>query len=152
MAFTRRQMLTTGVAAAAAGPLGACGGTAAEQPSAAAVKPATIIWTSWATAGAELERIQEQQKGFAAVAPQVKVDVQNTPSGTEYYTKLFAQLSGGTGPDVFRSQSPEWEDLAKSGSLAEVGPMIAKEPKTSGLHSIYPTILPSTKFRGKMYG
>ena len=132
--------------------LAACGGGQPATPSAASVKPATIIWTSWATAGAELERIQEQQKGFAAVAPQVKVDVQNTPSGTEYYTKLFAQLSGGTGPDVFRSQSPEWEDLAKAGSLAEVAPLIAKEPKSSGLQTIYPTILPSTKYRGKMYG
>ena len=151
MVVTRRQALTSGVVAAA-GPLSACGTAATQAPSASQVKPATIIWTSWATAGAELERIQEQQKGFAAVAPQVKVDVQNTPSGTEYYTKLFAQLSGGTGPDVFRSQSPEWEDLAKSGSLTEVAPLIAKEPKSSGLQNIYPTVLPSTKFRGKMYG
>lgn len=149
--LTRRAVLLGAGGTAGAVALAACGASQS-APGAATIKPATIIWTSWATAGAELERIQEQQKGFRTVAPQVTVNIQNTPSGTEYYTKLFSQLAGGTGPDVFRSQSPEWEDLAKAGSLTEVAPLIAKEPKTSGLQNIYPTILPSTKYRGKMCG
>ncbi|HET7770251.1 MAG TPA: sugar ABC transporter substrate-binding protein [Chloroflexota bacterium] len=152
----KKQLSRRHIVASAAGvgavALAACGAQGAQAPTAQSVKPTTIIWTSWATAGAELERIQEQQKGFATAAPQVTVNIQNTPSGTEYYTKLFAQLSSGSGPDVFRSQSPEWEDLAKSGSLMEVAPLIAKEPKSSGLQNIYPSVLPSTKFRGKMYG
>jgi multiple sugar transport system substrate-binding protein len=147
-----RRGVLAGASAAGALLLAACGGTATQAPSTAELKPSSIIWTSWATAGPELERVQEQQKGFASVAPQIKVDVQNTPSGAEYYTKLFAQLSSGTGPDVFRAASPEWEDLARSGSLREVAPLIAKEPKGLGLQNIYPTVLPSTKYRGKMYG
>jgi ABC-type glycerol-3-phosphate transport system substrate-binding protein len=149
---TKRSILAVLGGGPAAALLAACGGAATEQPGTAAAKPASIVWTSWATAGAELERVQEQQKGFAAAAPHITVEIRNEPSGTDYYTKLFAQLAGGTGPDVVRAASPEWEDLARSGSLMDITLLVGKEPKNAPLQNIYSNILPSTKYKGRMHG
>src|SRR5207237_9460231 len=118
-------------------------------PASGAVPPATMIWTSWATNGSALDRVLEQQKGFAAVAPQIKIEVRNEPSGTEYYTKLKAQLAADTGPDVVRAASQDWEALAKNGALMDVTARIAKEAKNAPLQSIYPNSAPSAEYQGK---
>ena len=151
--LSRRRFVAAATASAGAALLAACGGSGtAQQQSVASAKPASLVWTSWATAGAELERVQEQGKSFVRTAPHITIDIRNEPSGAGYYTKLISQLAGGTGPDVFRAASPEWEDLAKNGSLTDITPLIAKEPKNTPLQNIYPNILPSAKYKGKIHG
>ena len=100
------------IAAAAAGivalSLTACGGgSPAPQPSnppsgggSASEPTGEVIWSTWGNPE-ELTRYKEFNEEFMKRHPGIKVELQPVASYGEYHSKLLAQLTSRTAPDVF---------------------------------------------------
>jgi multiple sugar transport system substrate-binding protein len=93
------------VAAALALSLTACGGSSpsgsASGSTASDGSPTgTIIWSTWGNPD-ELTRFNEFDDDFMARHPGITVTLQPVASYDEYHSKLLAQLTSHTAPDVF---------------------------------------------------
>ena len=134
MKITRRGFLTLwlglATSTATASLLVACGGTTAKSQHTAsssitAVKPAagstpvpsaliagnkaTVTISVWDWAQNWESLIQKLAKEFVTQNPTYKINLQIPP---DYYTKLQVAFAGGTGPDVYRTDSPNAFSLA----------------------------------------
>ncbi|WP_407358739.1 sugar ABC transporter substrate-binding protein [Microbacterium sp. LTA6] len=61
---------------------------------------ATVVWSTWGTAD-ELTRFNEFNKDFMERHPDIKVKLQPVAGYGDYHSKLLAQLTSNTAPDVF---------------------------------------------------
>lgn len=91
---------------------------------AAQKEPVTIKVVSFLTydenkEGAEAEVV----KAFQAAHPEIKVDFQLLPYA-DYFTSLKTWIAGGTAPDVASLDLAMLQEMAASGSLADLNPMI----------------------------
>lgn len=59
-----------------------------------------IVWSTWGTPE-ELTRFEEFNDQFMEENPDIKVTLQSVASYSDYHSKLLAQLTSGTAPDVF---------------------------------------------------
>lgn len=99
------KLLASAVAGALALGLAGCGGGTAPQPSAsaggsAAAPSGTVVWSTWGTPE-ELTRFKDFNDSFMKKYPQVKVTLNPVASYSDYHSKLLAQLTSNTAPDVF---------------------------------------------------
>ncbi|SFR52390.1 ABC transporter substrate-binding protein [Microbacterium azadirachtae] len=83
--------LMLGLAACSGGSHG--GGTAADGK-------ATVVWSTWGSAD-ELKRYQDFDKEFMKRHPDITVKLQPVAGYDDYHSKLLAQLTSNTAPDVF---------------------------------------------------
>jgi len=65
------------------------------------VKPAEIVWTSWATDTQGMFRVEAQADRFREKHPEIVVHIRNVGSAG-YRERLLTALAGGAGPDVYR--------------------------------------------------
>jgi multiple sugar transport system substrate-binding protein len=88
-----RKLLAIGIAGALAVGLGACsgGGGGGEN---------TVVWSTWGTPE-ELTRFTDFNKDFMKRHPDIKVELQPVADYGDYHSKLLAQLTSNTAPDVF---------------------------------------------------
>jgi multiple sugar transport system substrate-binding protein len=88
-----RKLLAVGIAGAMAVGLGACsgGGGGGEN---------TVVWSTWGTPE-ELTRFTDFNKDFMQRHPDIKVELQPVADYGDYHSKLLAQLTSNTAPDVF---------------------------------------------------
>ena len=91
---TMRRLLAIGAASAVAVGLAACsgGGGGSDEN--------TVVWSTWGTPE-ELTRFEEFNAQFMERHPDIKVELQPVASYGDYHSKLLAQLTSGTAPDVF---------------------------------------------------
>ena len=91
---TMRRLLAIGAATAVAVGLAACsgGGGGSDEN--------TVVWSTWGTPE-ELTRFEEFNAQFMERHPDIKVELQPVASYGDYHSKLLAQLTSGTAPDVF---------------------------------------------------
>ena len=91
---TMRRLLAIGAATAVAVGLAACsgGGGGSDEN--------TVVWSTWGTPE-ELTRFEEFNEQFMKRHPDIKVELQPVASYGDYHSKLLAQLTSGTAPDVF---------------------------------------------------
>ena len=89
-----RRLIAIGAAAAIALSMAACSGTSAKSD------PNSIVWSTWGTPE-ELTRFQDFDKEFMKRHPDIKVKLQPVASYSDYHSKLLAQLTSNTAPDVF---------------------------------------------------
>ncbi len=117
---------------------------------AAQKEPVTIKVVSFLTydenkEGAEAEVV----KAFQAAHPEIKVDFQLLPYA-DYFTSLKTWIAGGTAPDVASLDLAMLQEMAASGSLADLNPMI----QSSGydLNAYYESTLKMFQNKGGQYG
>ena len=91
---TMRRLLAIGAASAVAVGLAACsgGGGGSDEN--------TVVWSTWGTPE-ELTRFEEFNTQFMERHPDITVELQPVASYGDYHSKLLAQLTSGTAPDVF---------------------------------------------------
>jgi len=115
----QRSWATVGMAAALL--VAACGSSSSVQPSAASAQPAAssqpaasaqpiasapsgqktrIVWSTWGNPD-ELGRFNDFDTAFMKRHPDIEVVLQPVPDYGDYHSKLLAQLTSGTAPDVF---------------------------------------------------
>ena len=96
----RRSVLSLGVAAVSALVLTACSGGSGTTAGPAADGSSSIVFSTWGTPE-ELTRFTEFNTDFMKRHPEIKVKLQPVASYGEYHSKLLAQLTSKTAPDVF---------------------------------------------------
>lgn len=89
-----RRLIAIGAAAAIALSMAACSGTSAKSD------PNSIVWSTWGTPE-ELTRFNEFNDEFMKRHPDITVKLQPVASYADYHSKLLAQLTSNTAPDVF---------------------------------------------------
>ena len=89
-----RRLLAVGAASALMIGLAACsaGGGASDSD--------TVVWSTWGTPE-ELTRFEEFNDEFMKRHPDITVELQPVASYSDYHSKLLAQLTSNTAPDVF---------------------------------------------------
>jgi multiple sugar transport system substrate-binding protein len=148
---TRRAIVSAPLVAMAGAALVACG-RQASPVDAPVLGPATLRWTSWATAGDALQRATDQANAFMAAFPTVKVELDNVASGATYRQKLITQTAAGSPSDVFRTHIHDYESWITQGIVAALDGRIKQEPKDSYFTRINPAIWDIAHFKGKVYG
>ena len=104
MGATRRAVLFSGMAAATAGVLGACGGATVQQPAAQTLQPATVEWRHLASSDAVLQRWGDFGNDVKAALAEKKITVNLNFESTQMWEKLQVEFAGGAGPDVVYNQ------------------------------------------------
>lgn len=89
-----RRILAVGAAAAVIAGLGACSAGGAKSDS------KTVVWSTWGTPE-ELTRFKEFDADFMKRHPDITVKLEPVASYADYHSKLLAQLTSNTAPDVF---------------------------------------------------
>ncbi|MCS2157303.1 sugar ABC transporter substrate-binding protein [Scandinavium sp. H11S7] len=91
--------------------------------SAHAADPVTLRYAVWDKN--QLEAEQEIAKNFEKENPDIKIDIELTPSA-QYFVKLDAASAGGVSPDIFWINMPYFIQYAKNGLLAPLNNDISK--------------------------
>lgn len=91
--FTRKFTAVLAAGAVALS-LAACSGGSSSSDS------DTVVWSTWGTPE-ELTRFEEFNDEFMERHPDIKVELQPVASYADYHSKLLAQLTSRTAPDVF---------------------------------------------------
>lgn len=95
----RKYLAGVAVGALALG-LAACSGGGGGSGGVDSAGNATIVWSTWGSAD-ELTRYKEFNADFMKRHPDIKVKFQPVASYGDYHSKLLAQLTSNTAPDVF---------------------------------------------------
>lgn len=146
----RRRSLLTAVAATtlAAAPLATgCGPSSPPSASTGGSRRGHLTYGVWDIY--QVPAMQRAAREFERTRPGVSVDVQLTPNGT-YWTKLRTACTGGTAPDVFWMNGPNFGLYADAGQLLPLeteGPDAVVRPADfpSDLISLY-------RWKGTQYG
>lgn len=86
---------------------------------------------------------------FQQAHPNIKVDLQNAPGGSQQaMTKLQTMISGQTGPDVMAIHGAFFIPLASKGALMEIAP---DQQQQANIADFSPNILDICKYQGKLY-
>ena len=80
--------------------LAACSGGGGNGGGVDADGKATVVWSTWGTAD-ELTRYKEFNEDFMDRHPDIEVKFQPVAGYGDYHSKLLAQLTSNTAPDVF---------------------------------------------------
>jgi multiple sugar transport system substrate-binding protein len=91
---------------------------------------ATVVWSTWGTAD-ELTRYEEFNKDFMERHPDIKVKLQPVADYGDYHSKLLAQLTSNTAPDVFYVGDDKIGQFVDSKRLMPLSDLMdSKESKT----------------------
>lgn len=139
-ALTRRGAAAVALAATAALALSACSGTGSEGEDGETV---TLEYGYWdQTQDDTMEKIAE---AFTAEHPNVTIKPVIAPY-KEYFTKLQTSVSGGSAPDVFWMNGPNFQLYASNGVLAPIDESLVDPADYSqGLIDLY-------SYEGELYG
>jgi multiple sugar transport system substrate-binding protein len=158
----------TGLLAAGALALSACGGTAATPTTVTSEPTATTAASGTqgtpATSGggltgkidfqvfgdpAELAAFQSVVDGFRTAQPDATVNVIHVPAQGDHMTKLSAAFASGSPPDVFIINYRRYGQLASKGVIEPAGPLMQK----SGVlqeSDYYPQSLDAFRYQGTL--
>ncbi|MFE2373603.1 ABC transporter substrate-binding protein [Streptomyces sp. NPDC059398] len=144
----RRSLLTAAAATLAAAPLAAgCSSSSSSASSGGGSRRGRLTYGVWDIY--QMPAMQRAAREFERTRPGVKIDVQLTPNGT-YWTKLRTACTGGSAPDVFWMNGPNF------GLYADAGQLLPLE--TSGSDAVlHPSDFPSDlvslyRWKGTQYG
>lgn len=145
--MNRRGFLGGLAATAIAGVAAGCG-KSSDKGAEGSTDKAKISFATWNTDTAAL--VNDNIGTFHAKHPGIEVDVQVSPHGSDYWTKLQTQASSGTAPDVFWMNGPHFQLYAANGQIDPLDEMIADG-------SVDPAKFPKPlvdlyTYNGKVYG
>jgi multiple sugar transport system substrate-binding protein len=107
--------------------------------------PVTLTYGIWdANQKPAMQKIVD---AFQASHPNIKVDIQLTPTSTDYWTKLQTAAASGTAPDVF------WMSTTRIGLYGGQGQLLPLSDKPGFDNSKFPASLNTVyTLNGKQYG
>jgi len=121
---------------------------AAEEP--AAAKPVSIKVVSFLTYDENKEGAETAVvAAFQAAHPEITVDFQLLPYA-DYFTSLKTWIAGGTAPDIASLDLAMLQEMAASGSIVDLNPMITAD--SYDLSAYYQSTLDMFQNNGGQYG
>lgn len=126
---TQRPRLTTALAVASIGAIvftGCSSGGGGEGGDAVGTEPITLQYAIWDTN--QEPAMKEIIAAFNVEYPNVTIKIQN--AGSKYWEKLQTAMSGGSGPDVFWMNGPNFQLYASNDQLAPLKVDKANYPKS----------------------
>ena len=121
-------------------------GTASSPTSGAPVELTLFTWTEVTEQAANQKLLTE----FEQAHPGIKVRLMNVPGSKEAMQKLQTMMAGDTPPDVMSIHGAYYYSFAAKGTLADLGPFIAKDPAFD-LDDFYPGLVQVSRWQGKLY-
>ncbi|WP_022893974.1 ABC transporter substrate-binding protein [Agromyces subbeticus] len=139
-----RRLLAIGAASAVAIGLAACsGGGGAKDEN-------TVVWSTWGTAE-ELTRYEDFNAEFMKRHPDITVKLQPVASYEEYHSKLLAQLTSNTAPDVFYLGDDKIGQFVDSGRLMPLKKLMESKDSQTKPDDFFPGLFGAAEQDGEYY-
>jgi multiple sugar transport system substrate-binding protein len=129
----RRHACAAAGAAAAVVLLAACGSGGGDGGSAAG----KVVWSTWGSPE-ELTRFTEFNEKFMAEHEGVSVELQPVAGYGDYHSKLLAQLTSGTAPDVFYIGDDRLGEFVAAGVLMPLSDRMASDASQTAVEDFMP--------------
>ena len=139
-----RRLLAVGAASAVMIGLAACsaGGGASDSD--------TVVWSTWGTPE-ELTRFEEFNDEFMKRHPEITVELQPVASYSDYHSKLLAQLTSNTAPDVFYVGDDKIGEFVDAGVLAPLNELMESEASQTKPDDFFPGLFGAAQKDGETY-
>lgn len=139
-----RRLLAIGAASAVAIGLAACsGGGGAKDEN-------TVVWSTWGTAE-ELTRYEDFNKEFMKRHPDITVKLQPVADYGDYHSKLLAQLTSNTAPDVFYLGDDKIGQFVDSGRLMPLKKLMESKDSQTKPDDFFPGLFGAAEQDGEYY-
>lgn len=138
-----RHLLAIGVAGAMVVGLGACsgGGGGGED---------TVVWSTWGTPE-ELTRYTDFNKDFMKRHPDIKVELQPVADYGDYHSKLLAQLTSNTAPDVFYIGDDKIGQFVDANVLMPLSEKMDSDDSKTSVDDFFPGLFGAAKTGDEIY-
>ncbi|MCD2442884.1 sugar ABC transporter substrate-binding protein [Agromyces sp. SYSU K20354] len=110
----------------------------------------TVVWSTWGTPE-ELTRFEEFNDEFMKRHPDIKVELQPVASYADYHSKLLAQLTSNTAPDVFYVGDDKIGEFVDAGVLAPLNELMESEASQTKPDDFFPGLFGAAQKDGETY-
>ncbi|WP_234660379.1 ABC transporter substrate-binding protein [Agromyces marinus] len=139
-----RRLLAIGAVGAMTVGLAACsGGGGADDEN-------TVVWSTWGTAE-ELTRYKEFNEDFMERHPDITVKLQPVAGYGDYHSKLLAQLTSNTAPDVFYLGDDQIGQFVDSGRLMPLTDLMESDASKTKPEDFFPGLFGAAEKDGEYY-
>ncbi|UUE20931.1 ABC transporter substrate-binding protein [Microbacterium sp. J1-1] len=111
---------------------------------------ATVIWSTWGTAD-ELTRYEEFNKDFMKRHPDITVKLQPVAGYGDYHSKLLAQLTSNTAPDVFYVGDDMIGQFVDSDRLMPLSDLMESDASKTTKDDFFPGLFGAAEEDGEVY-
>ncbi|WP_438853345.1 ABC transporter substrate-binding protein [Agromyces sp. M3QZ16-3] len=139
-----RRLLAVGAIGAMTVGLAACsgGGGGSDED--------TVVWSTWGTPE-ELTRFEEFNDEFMKRHPDITVELQPVASYGDYHSKLLAQLTSGTAPDVFYIGDDKIGQFVDADVLLPLSERMASDASETHPDDFFPGLFGAAETDGEIY-
>ncbi|GAA1058864.1 extracellular solute-binding protein [Agromyces bracchium] len=139
-----RRLLTIGAVGAMTVGLAACsgGGGGSDEN--------TVVWSTWGTPE-ELTRFEEFNEEFMERHPDITVELQPVASYGDYHSKLLAQLTSGTAPDVFYIGDDKIGQFVDADVLLPLTGLMESDASETHPDDFFPGLFGAAETDGEIY-
>ena len=139
-----RRLLAVGAASAVMIGLAACsaGGGGSDSD--------TVVWSTWGTPE-ELTRFEEFNDEFMKRHPDIKVELQPVASYSDYHSKLLAQLTSNTAPDVFYIGDDKIGQFVDAKVLMPLTELMESDASQTKPDDFFPGLFGAAETDGEIY-
>ena len=139
-----RRLLAVGAASAMMIGLAACsgGGGASDEN--------TVVWSTWGTPE-ELTRFEEFNDEFMKRHPDITVELQPVASYSDYHSKLLAQLTSNTAPDVFYIGDDKIGQFVDAKVLAPLTKLMESDASQTQPDDFFPGLFGAAEQDGEIF-
>ena len=148
-----RALLVAGSVGVLIAGLGACsgGGNGGGGTNSDGGDSATVVWSTWGTPE-ELTRFTEFNEDFMDRHPDIKVELQPVASYDDYHSKLLAQLTSKTAPDVFYIGDDKIGEFVSADVLMPLSEQMSSDASKTAVDDFYPGLFGVAKSEeGEVY-
>lgn len=139
-----RRLLAVGAASAVMIGLAACsGGGGASDAN-------TVVWSTWGTPE-ELTRFEEFNDEFMKRHPDITVELQPVASYADYHSKLLAQLTSNTAPDVFYIGDDKIGQFVDAKVLAPLTKLMESDASETKPDDFFPGLFGAAEQDGEIF-
>jgi multiple sugar transport system substrate-binding protein len=138
-----RQLLAVGIAGVMMVGLGACSGGGGGGKD-------TVVWSTWGSAE-ELTRFTAFDKEFMKRHPDITVKLQPVADYADYHSKLLAQLTSNTAPDVFFIGDDNIGKFVDAKVLAPLSALMDSADSQTSSDDFFPGLFGAAKTDGEIY-
>lgn len=139
-----RRLLAVGAASAVMVGLAACSGGGGGS------LPNTVVWSTWGTPE-ELTRYEEFNDAFMERHPDIKVELQPVASYSDYHSKLLAQLTSNTAPDVFYIGDDKIGQFVDAKVLKPLTELMESDASDTKPEDFFPGLFGAAQTDGEIY-
>jgi multiple sugar transport system substrate-binding protein len=110
----------------------------------------TVVWSTWGTPE-ELTRFEEFNAEFMKQHPDIKVELQPVASYADYHSKLLAQLTSNTAPDVFYIGDDKLGQFVDSKRLMPLTELMESDASETRPDDFFPGLFGAAESDGELY-